>query len=103
MTTQQDVKIDERTVAVLHASNTWGLNVMIFGLFIDIIYRTAVLHEQAWDLFALIGLCGAINTMYLARHKVLRQVFNWKVAILVAVTALVVGVVSVFFAMNKIR
>lgn len=101
MNTQQSVKADERTVAVLYAGNTWGLNVIIFGLLIDIMYRNVVFHEPAWDLFVLMGISGAISTFYLARHKVLGQLFSWKVAIVMAVVALVSAVVAFIAAMTR--
>ena len=101
MNTEQRVKADERTVAVLYAGNTWGLNVMVFGLLIDIMYRNVVFHEAAWDLFALMGISGAISTFYLARHKVLGQLFSWKVAIAMAVGALVAAVIAFVTAMTR--
>ena len=93
MNTPQSVKADERTVAVLYASNAWALNFVLFALLIDIWYRARFRHEVAWDLIALFGIIGAIITVYLARHKVLGQVFGGKVAIIFAVVALVVGAV----------
>ena len=64
MNTNQGMKADERTAAVMCASNTWGLNVILYGLLIDIMYRSAVFHEAAWDLFALIGVSGVIRGAY---------------------------------------
>ena len=61
MSTQQSVKADERTIAVMLAANTWGLNFMTFALLIDIMYRSVVYHEQPWDLFALLILGGGIS------------------------------------------
>jgi len=52
MSTDQDVRIDERTMAVARAANTWGFNFISFALLIDIMYRAAVRKEAAWDLFA---------------------------------------------------
>jgi hypothetical protein len=108
MNTNQIVKADERTVAVLYASNTWGFNVILFALLIDIFCRSVFFHEQAWDLFAVIGVSGVIQTVYLARHKVLGQGFgwklfgwNWKVAIVMAVVAVVAFVIAVIVAMTK--
>ena len=104
MSTDKNVKIDERTVAVLNASNTWSINFIFFALLIDIYCRSVFFHEAAWDLFALIGVCGAIQMVYLARHKVLGQVYGWKkVAIHFAVVAFVVGLVVFILAMTKAR
>jgi hypothetical protein len=94
MNTHQDVTIDERTVAIARAANTWGLNFISFALLIDIMYRAAVRKEAAWDLFALLGASGAISMVYMARQKVLGQVFGWKLAIIVAVGAGVVAAVT---------
>jgi len=60
----------------------------------DIMYRAAVRKEAAWDLFALLGASGAISMVYMARHKVLRQVFGWKRAIIALVAAVVVAAIT---------
>ena len=101
MNTHQSVKADERTVAVAHAANTWALNFISFALLIDILYRAAVQKEAAWDLFALLGVSGAISTVYMARHKVLGQMSGWKIAIIMALGALVAAVVSAILTMTK--
>jgi hypothetical protein len=102
MGTDQNVKIDERTVAVVNASNTWALNFITFALLIDVAYRGAVRNEAAWDLMALVVVSGGISTVYLARHKVLGQVFGGKARLIGAVVALVVGAVIAFIhAMTK--
>ena len=94
MNTEKEVKIDERTVAVAHVANTWGLNFIIFALLLDIMYRAAVWKEVALDLWALLFVSSGISTVYLARHKVLGQLFGWKVAIVGVVVAFVVAAVS---------
>jgi len=101
MNTHPPVKADERTAAVAYKANTWGLNFILYALLLDIMYRSVVLHEASWDLFALIGLTGVVSVAYMARQKVLSQVFGWKVAILMAAGALVAGVVSAILAMAK--
>ncbi len=93
MTTHESVKADERTAAVAYKANTWGYNFITFALLIDIAYRSVFLDEAAWDLFALLGVSGAITTVYMVRHKVLGQVFGWKVAIIVTVVSIVVAAV----------
>ena len=101
MSTDQGVKRDERTAAVAYVANTWGFSFITFALLIDIIYRAAFLDEAAWDLFALLGVSGAITTVYMVRHKVLGQVLPWKMAIIGFVVALVIGVVAAILAMPK--
>ena len=96
MNAPQEVKMDERTEAVVRAGSTWGLNFVIFALLIDIGYRAAFRNEVAWDLIAMFGIISVINTVYLARHKVLGQVINWKVRIIGFVAALVLGAVAAF-------
>jgi hypothetical protein len=103
MSITQGVKADERTAAVMRASNTWGLNVILYGLLIDIMYRSAVLHEAPWDLFALIGLSGAISMAYAARHKVLGNVFGWRSAVIMAVAVLAAAVINFILAMTRVR
>jgi hypothetical protein len=93
MNTEQEVKIDERTVAVVNASSRWALNFVLFALLVDVIYRGAVRNEAAWDLFALVIIGSGISTVHLARQKVLGQVFGWKIAIISIVVAMVVGAV----------
>lgn len=102
MSAQQCVKTDERTVTVLYAANTWSLNFIIFALLIDMMYRSVVLDETAWDLFALFGVSGVIQSVYLARHKALGQLFGWKVAIILAVLAFVVGIVAAIVTMTNV-
>jgi hypothetical protein len=94
MNTHQEVKIDERTVAVADRSSRWALNFISFALLLDIMYRAAVRKEAAWDLFALLGVSGAISIVYLARHEVLGQLIGWKVAIIALVVAGVVAAVA---------
>ena len=74
MNTIQGVKANERMAAVMRAGNTWSLNVVLYGLLIDIMYRALVWHEAAWDLFALLFASGFISLAHAARHKV--QILN---------------------------
>jgi len=98
MYTHQDVKIDERTVFVARAANTWALNFIMFALLIDIMYRAVIRKEAAWDLFVLLGISGTISTVYLARHKVLGQLFGWKLLIFATILAFVVAAISAYIA-----
>jgi hypothetical protein len=98
MNTYQPVRADERTAAVAHKANTWGLNFITFALLIDIMYRGWFLDEAAWDLFGLLIVSGTISMVYMARHQVLGQVINWKVATIGFVVAAVIAAVSAFLA-----
>jgi hypothetical protein len=96
MNTDQGVKADERTLAVARAANSWGLNVITFALLVDIIYRAGIRKEECWDLFAVVGVGGAISMAYMARHKVLWQLYSRKRVIGAVVVAFVTAV-AVFF------
>jgi len=91
MSTHQDVKIDERTVAIEYASYKWGYIFVTYALFIDVMYRGAVRNEAAWDLMALAIAGAAVSTIYQARHKTLS---GW-IAVLIVCFA---GVVAAFIA-----
>jgi hypothetical protein len=103
MNTQQSVKADERTVSLLYKANTRLLNFILFGLLIDIMYRNLVFHEQCWDLFALIIVSGAVSMLYLAHHKALGQLLDWKVVIVLAVSALVAAIAAAIVAATRVR
>lgn len=103
MNPHQSVKADERTVAVARAANTWALNFISLALLIDIMYRAAVRKEAAWDLFALLGVSGAISTVYMARHQVLGQLFGWKKVILAVILAAVLGFVVAVLSAVLVR
>ncbi len=98
MHTHQEVHADERTAAVAYKANTWGLNFITFALLIDIMYRGWFLDEAAWDLFALVFVSGVISSVYMAKHKVLGQVINWKAVIIGAVIAAAIAAASAFLA-----
>lgn len=101
MNAHQNVKPDERTVAVAHAANTWGLNFILFALLLDVMYRAVAYDEAAWDLLALTIVSGGITTVYMARHKVLGQLFGWKQVAVLVIAAVVSSIVAAIFAMNR--
>ena len=83
---------DERTVAVENASYRWAYLVLSFGLLVCIGYRSLVLDESSWDLFALLFLGGAVATLYQGRQRVLSR--RWVVVTAISmVAAAVVAVV----------
>jgi hypothetical protein len=101
MNTNQAMKADDRMAAVMCASNNWSLTIILFGLLIDIMYRSAVFHEAPWDLFALVVLSGVISAAYAARHEVLGRVFGRKTVIIMVLSALVAAVISAILALTK--
>jgi hypothetical protein len=86
-------------MAAILWGNTWALNFILFALLIDIMYRSLVRHEAAWDLFALIGLSGIVSVAYAARHNVL--VLNRKAIVVLAMTTVIAAVVGAILAMTK--
>ena len=98
MIARQNTNADERAVTVLWA-NTWASNFFVFGLLIDIMYRSIVFHEGCWDLFALLGINGIIAIVYAASHKV--RVLNRKGVIVMAVGTLVAAVISAILSAMK--
>jgi hypothetical protein len=65
------VAVDERTIAVTHASNSVALSVISFGLLLDATYRSWVLHQNVWDLLALVILGGVVAIIMRAKQRVL--------------------------------
>lgn len=102
MNAPQSVRADERTFAVAHKANTWGLNFISFALLIDVVYRGVVLDEAAWDLLALVFASGFISTAYMARHKVLGQVLGWRATVSGMVVAAVVGAATAILATTDV-
>jgi hypothetical protein len=86
MSTNQRVERDEWKMAVENASYTWGLIFVTYALLIDVVYRSAVRNEAAWDLLALAMMPGIICTVYQARHKTV----GWSSAVLMLVVAVIV-------------
>ena len=103
MNTDQSVKIDERTEAVASQGIALANSFITLGLLIDFLYRRFVFHEAAWDLLLLLILSGTIVTVHSVRHKVweVGESFGWKVAIVYAVTLVVLAVVGFTLAMSK--
>jgi len=89
MSTTASVGRDERTVAVENASYRWAYVLLSWALLVDVMYRSIVHHEAAWDLMALIIVGGAVCTVYQARQKTLSRRWAMAVALVVCVAAAV--------------
>lgn len=102
MSTDQNVKIDERTEAVASRGIAWAHSFITVALLIDVMYRNFVLHEAAWDLFDILVVSGVISAVYMIRHKAYEvpESFGWTVAIVLAVTLAVLAVVGFILAMT---
>ncbi len=95
MSTNENLKANERTSTMLWA-NTWGLTFLCFAILADIIYRSIVLREAPWDLFALLGLSGVISAVYAAQHNVC--VYNRKSLIVMVIGSVFAAVVAAIVA-----
>jgi hypothetical protein len=102
MNTERGVKRDERTVAVENASFKWAYFTLVYGLFLDAIYRHRFLNENVGDLLALGCVSAAISSVYLIRHKAAVSYWPWrweKSIVVIAVCLFAAVVVSVVLAL----
>lgn len=84
------IERDERMLAVENASYRWAYLFLSFGLLLDVVYRSTTLHENSWDLMALVILGGVAATAYQGAHRVLTR----RSAMLALVMMLVAAVVA---------
>jgi hypothetical protein len=89
------VERDERTVAVENASYRWAYGLLTYALLVDVMCRSLIRHEAAWDLMALVIVGGAFCGAYQARQRILARGWMTK-AVLVACVA---GVIAAVLAM----
>lgn len=103
MSIDKDVQADERTVAVVNASNSWVLAFIPFALLIDAFCRAAFFHEAAWDLYALACVPGLIAMIYEARQGIWGRRI-WRMRLIVALaTAVVAGLIAFILAITKVK
>jgi hypothetical protein len=69
--TNRSVDRDERTVAVENASYRLGYRFMSFAVLMSIAYRSFVLKQSSWDLFAIVILGGVLTTVYQRNQRIL--------------------------------
>ncbi len=91
--TSSDVHRDERTLLIENASYRWAFNLIAYGLLVAVAYRSFVLNEAAWDLFALVVLGGAVASAYQWMHNVLTRRTAVQMAAGMAVAAVVAAVI----------
>jgi predicted PurR-regulated permease PerM len=95
---EQAVLRDERTVSVENASYRLANQVMSIGLLLSTAYRAHVLHEQSWDLLALLVLGGVVATAYQGFHQALPQRWLPRFLGIMAVAAVVAALLVRFVA-----
>ena len=88
---------DERTIAVENASYRLAYLLLTYALLLDVMYRSIVRHEAAWDLMGLVIGGGAVCSVYQARQKILGH--GWLMKVLLA--ACIAGVIAAILAMTS--
>jgi hypothetical protein len=98
---QQPIIRDERYYAVENASYKVGFIIMLFGAFFIGIVRSALFHQNVWDLLGLALLGSLAATIYQIRKKVVPYTIKTLILMLVLclVTAVVAGLI-VFWIKN---
>lgn len=95
MSTHQVVERDERTLAVENSGYGWAYGLITYALLVDVMYRSFVRQEAAWDLMALVIGAGFFCTVYQARQKVLARGWFIKVMLVACVSFVVAAIVAI--------
>jgi hypothetical protein len=95
MSTTECVERDERTVAIENASYRWAYLLLTYALLVDVMYRSLVRHESAWDLMALVIVGGAVCTVYQARQKILAHGWMMKTLLAVCIAVVIAAILAV--------
>ena len=94
MSIPEPVVRDERTLAVENASYRWAYGVLTYARLGDVMYRSLVRHEAAWDLMALVVVGGIVCTVYQARQKILAHGWLRKVVLVACIAGVIAAVVA---------
>ena len=86
---------DERAVSVENASYSLAYKVMSFALLVDVMFRSFVFKQGAWDLLGIVILGGLAATLYQTRYKIATR-SSIKAILLAVVSALLIALVIVF-------
>lgn len=97
MSTPQAVERDERTVAVENASYRWAYGALTYALLVDVMFRSLVRHEAAWDLMALAIGGGIFCGVYQARQKILGHGWVMKAVLVACLAGVIAAVVAMTF------
>jgi hypothetical protein len=102
----QEVKVDERTLAVGYVANSWAATFLGFALLMDATCRAVFFHEAVWDLLAIVVIGGGISSIYMVRHNVFIPMFGGKRRVFIlwlVVTAVVSFTAAFILAMINAR
>jgi hypothetical protein len=95
------VERDERTLAVENASYRWAYLLVTYALLVDMMYRSLVRQEAAWDLMALVVGGGIVCTVYQARQQILARGWVMKVVLAACVSGVVAFIVAMTFVWSQ--
>lgn len=94
MNTYQETQSVGRTNSILNTANSLGYAVVLFALLADIMVRSIIYHEGAWDLFAIIFLSGGVSIAYAIYHRCWRNVITRKTIVVAAVSGIIAAIVG---------
>jgi len=97
MSTSECVERDERTIAVENASYRLAYLLLTYALLLDVMYRSIVRHEGAWDLMALVVGGGVVCSVYQARQKILGHGWLTKVVLAACIAGVIAAIVAMTF------
>jgi hypothetical protein len=92
MSTLECVDRDERAVTAGDAGYRWAYPLLSYALLVDVMVRSLVRHEAAWDLMILVILGGAVCTVAQAKQKALGHAWVMKALLAVCIAAVIAAV-----------
>ena len=86
---------DERAVSVENSSYSLAYKVMTYAILVDVIYRSIVLKEGAFDLLGIVIIGGLAATIYQTRYRTAGRSMV-KAILLTIISAIAVAAAIVF-------
>lgn len=86
---------DERAISVENSSYSLAYNIITYALLMDVIYRSFVLKEGAFDLIGIVIIGGLAATLYQTRYKTATRSMV-KAILLTTISAIAVAAAMVF-------
>ena len=94
MNSHQETQLTHRATNILDTGNSLGFAVVLFALLADIIGRSVIYHEAAWDLFAIIFLGGGVSIAYAVHLRGWRNVMTRKSMAVAAISGIIAAIVA---------
>jgi hypothetical protein len=100
---EQTIIRDERTKSIGNEGDHLGFTILLFGVLVDVFFRSALFNQSPWDLFALVVISSWASLIYQGLHKTLPAHFWRSILILAVATALLsAALVVVILKFRKI-